>query len=360
MKSHYVKILAIFIFTVLLQSCASTPSKKGTSVHGTEPLINIPEVVAEGQKEMRKKVNAGPKPYVMEEKILENKRQTITTENVKNYVSIPSEYANLKQLININFQGLDFKYAMSLMAEIGDVNILVGDEVSGTVNAKIENVAWDIAFQTLLDMKSLSADVDAAHGIIRVHTPSKLTEQETAKSARTEILKKKIALEESVEPQVAEIFKLYYISPAQAKKTLQDLYSTTSSAGGAGAAPISSISNIKITVENTTRSIIVRGSKSDVDTNDAVIKAIDVKTKQVLIEAFIVTVDSTFQEAFGARVGAMSKGGPNPSGDTSLISGTIGGAATTPAGVTLGAAAGTIANNTIAGATSGIGVLKTL
>ena len=109
MKSHYVKILAIFIFTVLLQSCASTPSKKGTSVHGTEPLINIPEVVAEGQKEMRKKVNAGPKPYVMEEKILENKRQTITTENVKNYVSIPSEYANLKQLININFQGLDFK-----------------------------------------------------------------------------------------------------------------------------------------------------------------------------------------------------------------------------------------------------------
>ena len=360
MKSHYVKILAIFIFTVLLQSCASTPSKKGTSVHGTEPLINIPEVVAEGQKEMRKKVNAGPKPYVMEEKILENKRQTITTENVKNYVSIPSEYANLKQLININFQGLDFKYAMSLMAEIGDVNILVGDEVSGTVNAKIENVAWDIAFQTLLDMKSLSADVDAVHGIIRVHTPSKLTEQETAKSARTEILKKKIALEESVEPQVAEIFKLYYISPEQAKKTLQDLYSTTSSAGGAGAAPISSISNVKITVENTTRSIIVRGSKSDVDTIDAVIKAIDVKTKQVLIEAFIVTVDSTFQEAFGARVGAMSKGGPNPSGDTSLISGTIGGAATTPAGVTLGAAAGTIANNTIAGATSGIGVLKTL
>ena len=46
------------------------------------------------------------------------------------------------------------------MADIADINILVGDEVSGTVNAKIENVGWDVAFQTLLDMKTLVADVD--------------------------------------------------------------------------------------------------------------------------------------------------------------------------------------------------------
>ena len=48
---------------------------------------------------------------------------------------------------------------MGLMAEIGKINILVGDEVSGTVNAKIENVGWDVAFQTLLDMKTLVADI---------------------------------------------------------------------------------------------------------------------------------------------------------------------------------------------------------
>jgi type IV pilus assembly protein PilQ len=43
---------------------------------------------------------------------------------------------NLKQNISINFQGLDFKYAMDLMAEIGDINILVGEEVSGTSHSK--------------------------------------------------------------------------------------------------------------------------------------------------------------------------------------------------------------------------------
>ena len=112
---------------------------------------------------------------------------------------------------------------MSLMAELGNINILVGDEVSGTVTAKIDNVSWDTAFQTILDMKTLVADINAADGIIRVHTPEKLTEQETAKSARAEVLKKKIELEESVEPILAEIFRLYYISPAQAKTTLEDL-----------------------------------------------------------------------------------------------------------------------------------------
>ena len=83
---------------------------------------------------------------------------------------------------------------MGLMAEIGKINILVGDEVSGTVNAKIDNVGWDVAFQTLLDMKTLVADINAVDGIIRVHTPAKLAEQESAKSSRAEVLKKKIEL----------------------------------------------------------------------------------------------------------------------------------------------------------------------
>ena len=205
------------------------------------------------------------------------------------------------------------------MAELGNINILVGDEVSGTVTAKIDNVSWDTAFQTILDMKTLVADVNAADGIIRVHTPEKLTEQETAKSARAEVLKKKIELEESVEPILAEIFRLYYISPAQAKTTLEDLFA---SQGEEGAAVMN---NLKITVEDTTRSIIVRGQKEDLDVIDAVIKEIDVKTKQVLIEAFIVDVTSSFAKALGTRIGAMSKKGVSGEKGSTVVTGTIGG-----------------------------------
>ena len=347
----YFKIILSLLFVVLLQSCA-TSGKKPQSVHGDKPLIDTAKIIVEGRADMDKKVIDGPKPYDTSIP-REDKRKTITTENVKNYVNISDEYTNLKQMVDINFQGLDFKYVMSLMADIADINILVGDEVSGTVNAKINNVGWDIAFQTLLDMKTLVADVDVVNGIIRIHTPEKLTAQETAKSARAEVLKKKIQLEESVEPILAEIFRLYYISPAQAKTTLEALFATQ------GAEGASTMSNLSITVEDTTRSIIVRGHEPDLDTIDAVIREIDVKTKQVLIEAFIVEADSTFQQALGTRIGAMTGGEPSTTGEQSIISGSIGGAATTPGGIALGAAAGTVTNNSITGATSGIGVLKT-
>ena len=192
MIKTYYKFIILLIMIAFLQSCTTTQtSKNKKNVHGDKPLIDTSKIIVEGRKDMDQMVKIGPKPYETDIVLRENKRKTITTQNVKNYVTISDDYANLKQPVNINFQGLDFKYVMSLMADIGEVNILVGDEVSGTVNAKIENVGWDIAFQTLLDMKSLAADIDVANGIIRVHTPSKLTEQETTKSSRAEVLKKK-------------------------------------------------------------------------------------------------------------------------------------------------------------------------
>lgn len=348
MKQNTLKIILYLCLGFFISSCATTQKtlKEKEFPHGEEPLIDPSEIVVQGRKEMDELVRIGPKPYDAEFDVREDTRRTITTEQVRNYVTISEDYGNLKQNINLNLNNVDFSYAMSLMADIGEINILVGDEISGTVTAKIKDVSWDIAFQTLLDMKTLGADIDAANGIIRVHTPEKLTSQETFKSARAEVLKKKIALEQSVEPKSADIFRLYYISPTQAKKTLEDLYASQ------GAEGTTTMSNITITVEDTTRSIIVRGYKSDLDVIDDIIQAIDIKTKQVLIEAFIVEASSTFKEALGARLGSTyARGGRN-------ISGIVGGAAAAVSGVTLGAAAGTLANNSIAGATSGIGILK--
>ena len=346
------KIILLFFLIGLVTSCATTKGKNEKSVHGDKPLIDPSEIVVQGREDMDKMVKAGPKPYDPDFDVTANKRKTLTTENIRNYVTIPDEYGNLKQEMSINLKNVDFKYAMSLMADVGDVNILVGDEVSGTVTAKLDQVPWDIVFQTLLDMKGLGADVNVSNGIIRVHSPEKLKTQETFKSERATVLKQKIQLEESVEPILAEIFRLYYISPEQAKVTLEDLFSTQGTEGV-------TMSNLKITVEKTTRSIIVRGHKPDLDVIDAVISEIDIKTKQVLIEAFIVDVTSDFAKALGARVGGMTE--KNKDDTSTTISGMTSGsnAAAVAGDVTLGAAAGTISGQGIAG-TSGIGILKTM
>jgi len=351
MTLKFFKIISLFIILALTSNCASTKKK---SVHGEEPLIDPSKVIVDGTKEMQEKVKYGPKPYETEFDPTANKRKTITTEQVRNYVTISNEYDNLKQTVSFNFNGVDFRDAMDSLAEIGGINIIVGEEVSGTVTAKLQDVGWDVAFQTLLDMKTLGADIDVARGIIRVHTPEKLTAQETLKSARAEVLKKKIQLEDTVEPILADIFRLYYISPSEAKTTLENLFKSQGPEG------TSTLSTIQITEESMTRSIIVRGRKPDLDVIDAVLKEIDIKTQQVLIEAFIVTATSDFQKALGTRIGAMTEKGTSGEVGSEIISGTIGGAATTNSGISLGSAAGTVTNNSITAATSGIGIIKTL
>ena len=126
----------------------------------------------------------------------------------------------------------------------------------------------------------------------------------------------------------------------------------------AGNEVTSTINSITITEESMTRSIIVRGRKPDLDVIDAVLKEIDVKTQQVLIEAFIVDASSKFSKELGARVGGSSVSERGSDG-TTTISGITGGgnAASTAADIALGSVAGTISNQGITG-TSGIGILK--
>ena len=62
---------------------------------------------------------------------------------------------------------------------------------------------------------------------------------------------------------------------------------------------------IQVTEENTTRSIIVRGKEKDLDVVDKVIREIDVRTKQVLIEAFIVDATSKFEKRLAVNLAEL-------------------------------------------------------
>ena len=257
---------------------------------------------------MIKQLKWGQNLRIEDINILE-KRKKISSQKTRNYLLIPDEFQLLKQSVTLNFQNLDYNEAMSLMGKIGEINILVGEEVAGAISAELVDVPWDKAFNALLDMKNFAADIDVASNLIRVHTPSTLTGQETYKSTRAAAVKKKVELEDSVEPIVSEIFRLYYISPAQAKKTITELFTSVGDD--------SSYSPIQITEETTTRSIIVRGKEKDLDVVDKVIKEIDVRTKQVLIEAFIVEADSSFEQALGTRLGGAYSRKGNKIGGTS-------------------------------------------
>ena len=345
MNTKSIKTFAFFAFLILiLNGCASGQLGKTKTFKHNTPLIKE-DIRKEGQLEVQKTVDMGPNPTIGDTRKLK-KRKKISSQKAKNYLLIPDEYRLLKQNVTFNFKNLDYKEAMTLMSKIGEINILVGEEVAGSISAQLVDVPWDKAFNALLDMKNFAADIDVQSNLIRVHSPSTLTSQETYKSQRASAVKKKVELEDSVEPIISEIFRLYYISPAQAKATISELF--TSVGGDASYSPI------QITEEVTTRSIIVRGKEKDLDVVDKVIREIDVRTKQVLIEAFIVEAESEFEQALGTRLG----GGYNRKGKR--VGGASGSAISTDYGSTTQSLDGSniLSNFPTIGATSGIGILR--
>ena len=250
MNIKYFKIVSLFaVLTIFLNGCATQPYSKSKSkgFKHNEPLIKE-DIRKTGKASIEKTVDMGPQPVLGDTKSLQKKKNFLSTK--RNYLLIPDEFASLKQNVSFKFKNLDYAEAMQLMGKVGGINILVGDEVAGAITADLKNVPWDKAFNALLDMKNYAADIDVSSNLIRVHSPSTLTAQENYKSTRAAAVKKKVELEDSVEPIVSEIFRLYYISPGQAKTTITELFTSSGE---------SSFSPIQITEEKTTRSIIVRG-----------------------------------------------------------------------------------------------------
>ena len=347
MNTKQIKLFFYFLILVIgLTGCTTNGKfKKSKPFKHNTPLIKS-DIRKAGQTEIAKTIDMGPKPVFGDTTKLE-KRKRISSQTSKNYLLIPTKYKNLKQRITFKFQNLDFRETMKLMGKIGEINILVGDEVAGEISAQLVDVPWDKAFQAILDIKNYAADIDVNSNLIRIHSPATLTEQEGYKSSRAAAVKKKVELEDSIEPILSEMFKLYYITPTDAKKTLIELFTDSDS-----------YLPIQVTEEKTTRSIIVRGKKNDLDIVDKVIREIDIRTKQVLIEAFIVEANSDFERALGARLGGYysNKGrvaggvagtstGSQQGADLGLASG-------------LGAATDSLSNFPVTGATSGIGLLR--
>ena len=149
-------ILFSFFSALLLSGCA-TDGKFGTKKfkHNT-PLIKE-DIKKKGKIEVDKTAKMGPKPAEADV-IKLGKRKQISSQKARNYLLIGDEYELLKQNISFNFKNLDYRTAIELMAKAGEINILVGDEVAGSVTAQLIDIPWDKAFNALLDLKNYAAD----------------------------------------------------------------------------------------------------------------------------------------------------------------------------------------------------------
>ena len=351
------KINSIFflIFSVVfLTSCTTTEEVK------KESLLDPESFISERKDSISRTVNLGPKVTVDPKEIYirNNERREINKEERKNYINV-SDINEPLFPISINFENVSIQDMAVMFSEITGKNILVGDEVDGRVSAKLIDVPWDKALDSVLKIKKLAKHVDEKANVIRIHKQDVLVAQEEFDRKRIEDMQKTREAQRAIEPIYTEIFRLYYTNAKEVKSEIESVMGSGGESDGGEGSGASSNKKVDITIDERLNSLIIQATKSELDLIARLIKEVDVRTKQILIEAFIVEATDDFSKELGAKFGIDATNFGNLDGDHYSVTtaGVAGSQAETAGTLTLGDSTGLMSNNGVTGALGGIGFI---
>lgn len=292
--------LLLTLMVVFLSSCA--PSSSNVGLDKNSLLIEPESFIADMQDKVILTSEAGPVLADIYEIPSEIKRNQIYKEEKSNYIDVgDASNENSVFPITINFENIKIKDMAIMFSEITGRNILLGDEVDGLVSAKLVNVPWDKALDSILQIKKLAKYVDEKANIIRIHSQEVLLAQEEFDLKRLSDQKKIRDAERSAESLYTEIFKLYYTEASTVSAEILSVINGSSAGEGDVAA-----SGIEITIDERLNYLIVKATKSELDFISKIISEVDVRTKQILIEAFIVEASEDLGKALGATFGVTA------------------------------------------------------
>ena len=347
-------IFFLTLMTVFLSSCSTT----AIDIDKTA-LLEPESFIAERKDAIEQTVALGPQIIVdleQQQQIKDNERREINKEERKNNIDVSSDQ-NGTFPVTVNFENITIQDMAVMFSEITGRNILIGEEVDGKVTAKLTDVPWDKALDSILKIKKLTKYVDEEANIIRIHSQEVLVAQEEYDLKRINDLQKTRDAQRAIEPIYTEIFRLYYTKAS-------DVSAEISSVMGSGAEGSESSLNqqVQITIDQRLNSLIIKATKPELDLISRLIGEVDVRTKQILIEAFIVEATDDFGKELGAKFGLDTPNikhlfGSGGEKYTTAAAGVAGSQSDTAGVLTLGDTTGLIANNAVSGALGGIGFI---
>lgn len=206
------------------------------------------------------------------------------------------EFAFTGQRLSLNFQDIEVRAVLQIIADFTGLNLVASDTVTGKITLRLQNVPWDQALALVLKTKGL--DKRQEGNVLMVAPAAEIAERE-----RQELESKKQVQE--LAPLQTEHIRIRY---ARAKD-LYKLFSPTGGGGGAqgGQAPAGTGSILssrgKVIVDDRTNSLLVTETAQKLEDFRRIVKLLDVPIRQVLIEARIVIANSNFDQELGIRWG---------------------------------------------------------
>jgi type IV pilus assembly protein PilQ len=200
--------------------------------------------------------------------------------------------------LTLNFQDIDVRSVLQLLADTSGQNIVVSDSVAGNLTLRLQNVPWDQALDIVLRTKGL--DKRRQDNVIIIGPTEELATREKAElAAHKEV--------QELSPTHTEFMQVNYAKVSDLAKLIKTTSGKDSMLSARGT----------LSIDERTNTLLVQDTSDKLADIRRLVQTLDVPVKQVLIEARIVIVSDTFERDLGARLGIT---GFTTAGANSLIS----------------------------------------
>ena len=220
-----------------------------------------------------------------------------------------AEFAYQGETLSFNFQNIEIRSLLQIIADITELNLVASDSVQGSITLRLVNVPWDQALDLVLKTKGL--DKRLIGNVLMVAPASEIAERERAE------LQNSIDLED-LAPIYTEHFEVNYADAAEINSLFQQMNEDTTSGllSGRGS----------VIVDERTNSIIMSDTQSKLGEFRELLHKLDIPVRQVSIEARIVLASTGFSRDLGVRWGydyARDVGGNDIGIGTGTVDGVV-------------------------------------
>ncbi len=212
--------------------------------------------------------------------------------------------------LSLNFQNVEVRSLLQVIADFTNMNIITSDTVGGNVTLRLKDVPWDQALDIIMQSKNL--DLRRNGNVVLIAPRDELaTKEKLELEARSQL--------SALEPTRTEVFQLNYSRADTFRTVLED----------PGARRILSARGRSV-IDVRTNQIFVTDTPSKIDELRQLILLTDIPSRQVLIEARIVEADDQFSRNLGVKLGYtdlryQTFGKPSGNGLNGSISGNYAG-----------------------------------
>lgn len=207
-----------------------------------------------------------------------------------------NQFAYSGEKLSLNFQDIDVRSVLQLIADFTNLNLVASDSVEGSITLRLQNVPWDQALDLVLKTKGLD---QRKVGNVLLIAPA----DEIAARERQELESQQLMAE--LAPLRRELIQVNYAKAADIAKLFESVTAGDQEGEGGSAGRGS------ITVDDRTNSIIAYQTQDRLDELRRVVAQLDIPVRQVLIEARIVEADVGYEKDLGVKWRGLSTNNGN-------------------------------------------------